>query len=434
MFIFILFFNFFLQDNKISRRDNNNDEINLDNINLKISDLSGKIRINGNQGWLDFKNAGNCTGQGIYSDPYIIKDLKIDGDGLRSCILIENSDVYFKIENCIVKNTGIYDAGIYLYNVDNGLLLNNNCSHTYYGICLEICENNTISNNTVSYNEWHGILLYTENYNNTVSGNTVYKNMGDGINLDYPSNNNTISGNNITDNSRLGIFIFDSYNNKILENIVKYNYIGIVLHCAFNNTVRRNTAINNYHSGIWIYYMSVNNKISDNTINNNLDNGIYLSLSKNNTISGNVVINNTNGITLQDDCDNNTFFGNIINNNNFCGVNITTLDCSENLFYNNNLSGNLLHQASDDGSNNNWNNTVIGNYWSDYIGNDLNNDGIGDTPYNIFGSAGSKGYFPIFIKATAGGLGGLISGYELLILISIIFIIPIIIIIKRFKR
>ena len=47
--------------------------------------------------------------------------------------------------------------------------------------------------------------------------------------------------------------------------------------------------------------------------------------------------------------------------------------------------------------NNQWNNTDIGNYWDDYVGVDLDDNGIGDTPYtNILGTAGSQDAFPIY--------------------------------------
>ena len=69
------------------------DGSNLDNKNLKLSAISGKIHIINNSGWVDFRNAGNCTGNGTYSDPYVIEDLVIDGGGSGSCILIENSSV-----------------------------------------------------------------------------------------------------------------------------------------------------------------------------------------------------------------------------------------------------------------------------------------------------------------------------------------------------
>jgi len=49
------------------------------------------------------------------------------------------------------------------------------------------------------------------------------------------------------------------------------------------------------------------------------------------------------------------------------------------------------------GTNNQWNNSYIGNYYQDYIGEDIApEDGIGDLPYNIPGISGEKDYFPIF--------------------------------------
>ena len=69
------------------------------------------------------------------------------------------------------------------------------------------------------------------------------------------------------------------------------------------------------------------------------------------------------------------------------------------MIYHNNLINN---QASDSSSINSWSSGYPsgGNYWSDYTGTDLKKglnqdqpgiDGIGDTPYNISGGAGSAG-------------------------------------------
>lgn len=145
---------------------------NSDNENLKISKVSGKIHINNN--WSDAKTAGICTGSGTESDPYIIENLEIDGGGLGCCILIENSDVYFKIENCYLNNTGdeYYDAGIKLIDVDNGQLLNNNATGSTFGFFLNRSDNNLITGNRLTGKRglYIGICYGTIMYLNNLKG------------------------------------------------------------------------------------------------------------------------------------------------------------------------------------------------------------------------------------------------------------------------
>ena len=56
--------------------------------------------------------------------------------------------------------------------------------------------------------------------------------------------------------------------------------------------------------------------------------------------------------------------------------------CFYNDIYHNNFFTCVDYHAGDMG-NNNWDNGHEGNYWDDYTGNDTNDDGIGDTPYNV---------------------------------------------------
>ena len=63
---------FYVGNNKTSLEYD--DEFNLDYVNLKISATSGKIHIDGNSEWIAFKNDGKCTGNGTYSEPYVIED------------------------------------------------------------------------------------------------------------------------------------------------------------------------------------------------------------------------------------------------------------------------------------------------------------------------------------------------------------------------
>jgi len=67
--------------------------------------------------------------------------------------------------------------------------------------------------------------------------------------------------------------------------------------------------------------------------------------------------------------------------------------CDSNLIYLNNFQN--QHNVIDDGINQ-WDNGTIGNYWDDYEGVDANDDGIGDTPYNLNGTGGNQDNFPIW--------------------------------------
>jgi len=299
------------------RSSENSDEINLDNEDPKISKISGKIHIDGNSGWAAFKADGNCTGEGSYSQPYVIEDLEIDGGGSGSCISIENSDVYFKIENCTLYNSGGLwgDRGIRLNNVDNGQLIDNNCSANYRGIdLLNSCNNNNLSGNTANNNEY-GIFLSNCEYNEILGNNASFNNHS-GIYLVY-SRYNTLSGNTISSNKRFGIRINDCGDNNIIDNIIESNGItGISINDGFINTVSENTVVNNNGSGIFLYE-DIRSYISGNNVSNNLENGIYVTSNCNPTISGNIFSNNQeNGIYTESSVDisNNTV------NHNYNGI------------------------------------------------------------------------------------------------------------------
>ena len=244
-----------------------NDE--FDDNNLKISTVSGKIHINGNSGWAAFKAAGNCTGSGNYTHPYVIEDLVIDGGGSGSCILIENSDVYFRVENCTCFNGGgSENAGIKLNNVTKGKLIINNCTTNYHGIYLDSCDNNTITGNSAYTNTWSGIFLRNCN-NSIISGNTAINTLGQinfptaGIEI-YSSYNNLVSGNIANNNTLFGIFLAFSDNNNISGNTVNKNTkIGIRLYESNYNIISGNTLLKNSISCIKEKYCK-GNTFSDN--------------------------------------------------------------------------------------------------------------------------------------------------------------------------
>jgi len=319
------------------------DGINLDNKNLKLSAVSGIIHIINNSGWVDFRNDGNCTGNGTYSDPYVIEDLVIDGGGLGSCILIENSTVYFKIENCTVYNSGGYyftemglflNAGIKLLHVNNSYIIDNDCSSNWYGIIIEYSDNNTISGNTDN----DGIILF-ESGNTTVSGNIMNHcglglygsleevssndidttNLVNGKPLYYYTNEVHLGPDNFTN---AGQVILVNCNDSLVSNLnISDSFIGIALHYCNNNNISGNTA-NNNRSGISLF-SSDYNTVSGNNANNNNGVGISLSKSDYNTVSGNIANNTGTGIQLEYS-DSNTVSENIANDNNWAGIYLST--------------------------------------------------------------------------------------------------------------
>jgi len=288
-----------------------------------------------------------CSGSGTDIDPYIIQDLTINGFGLEDGIEILNSNVSFIIQDCLIYNS---TTGIYLDKVNNSRLINNTCSNINWGISLEYSNNNTISGNTANGNNYEGIYLTVCNYN-YITGNIANNNDDTGIHLQTECVNNTLSGNTANDNGDSGIDIEED--------------------CS-NNTISGNKANDNDDTGIYIKEDCSNNNISGNTANHNTQFGIYLDF----------------------DCDYNTITNNIFHNNTL-GIRIDSSNCDSNSIYQNFFLENGKH-AEDDGTDNTWNSTSIGNYWDNWTSPDVSpNDGIVDLQYNISGSAGSKDYLPI---------------------------------------
>ena len=133
----------------------------------------------------------------------------------------------------------------------------------------------------------------------------------------------------------------------------------------------------------------INNTIRDNIIKNNAY-GLTLIGSNGCSIINNLIMNcSWAGIQIKNS-DNNDIYGNTIVNNSW-GIEILTESAFNNTFYHNNFIDNL-YQVQSFAPTTNWDNGTEGNYWSDYTGEDLDSDGIGDTPHAIqFGTD----YYPL---------------------------------------
>ena len=137
-------------------------------------------------------------------------------------------------------------------------------------------------------------------------------------------------------------------------------------------------------------YFKIRNCTIFNSALGNLNAGIRLENSDNGTLINNTCSdNNENGILMLN-CVNITITDNTIENNTQYGVYINDSNCENINIYNNRFIQNGINGRDDsDLDKNNWNSSLIGNYWHNYSGSDADDNNIGDSAYNdIAGSAG----------------------------------------------
>jgi parallel beta-helix repeat protein len=131
---------------------------------------------------------------------------------------------------------------------------------------------------------------------------------------------------------------------------------GIMLETC-NGSIIRDNNISGYTAGIWLYN-SYNNTVTDNLLS---ESGCWIGLLLCGHSSDNIILRNT--------IENKTI-----------GIELTGWN---NLIYHNNFINNQNQTEMLESFNNTWDNSLEGNYWSNYNGTDTNQDGIGDTPYLI---------------------------------------------------
>ena len=206
----------------------------------------------------------------------------------------------------------------------------------------------------------------------------------------------------------------------INRNIIKNVETGIMLTYASEIMIINNTIITK-NVGIYSDSSTGNIVISKNTIENNKNSGILSSHTGVLIVGNNTIMNNGKGMFIvgrqggvgelafstyrgypsywiREDGGGwiiNTIYGNLIMNNEY-GVYLSVAERA-NIFYDNNFVKNRKQAYVEDGTNW-WDNGVRGNYWSDYKGEDLNDDGVGDVPHII--DANNKDNYPLMNPTT----------------------------------
>lgn len=165
----------------------------------------------------------------------------------------------------------------------------------------------------------------------------------------------------------------------ISYNKVRNNQDGISLSFSSGNVITHNILSSNFYNGI-DFYSSSDNLVSDNVISDNSLSGVNLDRSSEaNIVTDNTLSLNYYGVYISSSSEN-TFFGNTFSSNNY-GFFLTSQSVNNTIYHNN--MGNIVQASCSADSVNAWSYRYEGNFWTDYSGHDLDNDGIGDVPYPI---------------------------------------------------
>jgi parallel beta-helix repeat protein len=233
--------------------------------------IHSSIEIDGNT---QFTSSNGVTGgSGTQIDPFIIEGWEINAGGSGSAIFIQNTDAYFVIRDCKVYNsgTGVYDSGIRITNVENGIIENNLCINNEHGISLTSSSNNLIMENECSSNE-DGILIYHYSDYNLISKNLCSDNTLVGMRIQLYCEYNVIYDYNNCSNNNWGISLQWVSNNVISNNTLSSNnYYGVDFYGSTYNELKYNQLTNNGIVGVRLYSNSNNNIIHHNNFINNVN-------------------------------------------------------------------------------------------------------------------------------------------------------------------
>ena len=353
---------------------------------LTLPTLSADIRVtieDDLQNVLDTRNEGDIVtlSDGRYVGNFIVErgitlrgspETIIDAQGSGNALTLRASNITIDGLNIInwgddltEQNAGIYSDT----SITHLIIRNSKLRGDGFGIWTQraqhiLIENNTIQGNTKlrSADRGNGIQLSGVKHAQVI-GNRVSQTR-DGLYI-ISSTESELRGNTMHD-LRYGVHYMYSHNNRVIDNLAYDTRAGYALMSSKQLTIKGNRSLDSEDYGILMNFITYS-KISHNTLKNvwtkpenkvigREGKGIFVYNSSYNTLSYNTINTAEIGIHLTAGSENGKIFGNSFINNPTQVKYVSTREQE-------------------------WSQHGIGNYWSNYLGWDLDNDSVGDTPF-----------------------------------------------------
>ena len=322
--------------------------------------------------------AGEYSGQFLIDQPMTLAcapGAVIRGQNRGNVLTVRAADV--TIEGCELRESGrdltSMNAAIFLEPTANGTVIRNNYLRgAGFGIWAELNQNVLIEGNRIegelslrSQDRGNGIHLFSVK-GARVLGNHVWHTR-DGIYIDN-SNGNSIER-NLFEDLRYGVHYMFSHDNRVIGNVTRRTRTGYALMQSRKLTVIGNRSEGDQNYGVLMNYITYS-VLRDNFVTD---------VERGDT-GGDSMISGGEGKAL---FIYNSLF-NIIENNHFqrsdLGIHLTA-GSEDNRITGNAFVGNVQQVKYVAVRTQEWSVDGRGNYWSDYLGWDRDEDGLGDIPY-----------------------------------------------------
>ncbi len=301
----------------------------------------------------------------------------LDGEGHGDVIRISAPDVTLQGLTIVDsgRNLTQMNAGIFVErSAERVTLRDNRLDGNAFGIWLDACKAPRVIGNRVhgipdirSQDRGNGIHLYSVT-GAEIRGNEVWETR-DGIYIDTSQDN--VLADNLLHDLRYGVHYMYSYSNKVVGNRTYNTRTGYALMQSKYLTVLDNESDRDSNYGMLMNYITYStiagNRVHDvqegtgyvtggDGVTGAEGKAIFIYNSQFNEIRGNLFADSDIGIHLTAGSEDNTVFGNSFLRNRVQVKYVATRDQD-------------------------WSHEGRGNFWSDYLGWDLDADGIGDKQY-----------------------------------------------------